>query len=82
MGQFFNQPDFGTKGFPVVIGTTDVSNTALYIGTGGSIEVNLIENPSVSVIFVNMPNGSFLPCIVSSIVVGANTTVANVVAIQ
>jgi hypothetical protein len=82
MGQFGNQPDFGTKGFPVVIGTTDVSRSALYVGTGGNIEVVLVGSPGTPVVFTNIPDGSFLPCIVSSIVVGANTTVTNVVAIQ
>ena len=30
MGQFNNQPDFGTNAFPVVAGTTNVRNCALY----------------------------------------------------
>lgn len=35
MGQFINQPDFGTNAFPVVAGTTNVKNCALYMGSGG-----------------------------------------------
>jgi len=75
MGQFNNQPDFGTNAFPVVAGTTNVRNCALYLGSGGDIEVTLMGSPDIPVVFRNIPNGSFLPCIV-------NTTVANIVAIQ
>ena len=82
MGQYFNQPDFGTKAKSVVIGTTDVSNSALYVGNGGNIEVFLIGSTDASVVFKNIPDGSFLPCIVSSIVVGGNTTVTDLVAIK
>ena len=82
MGQYFNQPDFGTKAISVVIGTTDVSKNALYVGNGGSIEVFLVDSTSASVVFKNIPDGSFLPCIVSSIVVGSNTTVTDLVAIK
>ena len=82
MGQFINQPDFGTNAFPVVAGTTDVKNCALYMGSGGSIEVTLMASPLIPVIFKNIPNGSFLPCIVHTIVTGGNTTVADIVAIQ
>ena len=84
MGQFFNQPDFGTKAFPVAAGyTTDVSNCALYIGTaptgGGNLEVTLASSPSVSVTFKNLTSGSFLPCIINTIISG---NVEDLVAIQ
>ena len=82
MGQFNNQPDFGTNAFPVVAGTTNVRNCALYLGSGGDIEVTLMGSPDIPVVFRNIPNGSFLPCIVNTIVTGVNTTVANIVAIQ
>lgn len=82
MGQFNNQPDFGTNAFPVIAGTTNVRNCALYLGSGGNIEVTLMGSPDIPVVFKNIPNGSFLPCIVSTIVTGANTTVADIVAIQ
>lgn len=90
MGQFFNQPDFATSAVPVVIGTTNVSNSCLYIGSGGNIEVITVTqadaattaNPAVPVVFKAIADGSFLPVIVSSIVVGANTTVADVIAIK
>lgn len=82
MGSYSNQPDFGSIAFPVVVGTTDVRNSALYLGVGGSIEVTLIGSVDTPVVFKNIPNGSFLPCIVETIVVGANTTATDIVAIK
>jgi len=81
MGQYFNQPDFATSAKTVVVGTTDVKNSALYIGSGGDIEV-IVVGESASVVFKNIPDGSFLPVIISSIVAGANTTVSDLVAIK
>jgi len=81
MGQYFNQPDFATSAETVVVGTTDVKNSALYIGSGGDIEV-IVVGDSAQVVFKNIPDGSFLPVIISSIVAGANTTVSDLVAIK
>ncbi len=81
MGQYANQPDFATSAEAVVVGTTNVESSALYIGTGGDIEVTAIGSSS-SVVFKNIPDGSFLPVIVSSITAGVNTTVSDIVAIK
>jgi hypothetical protein len=81
MGQYANQPDFATSAETVVVGTTNVESSALYIGTGGDIEVIAIGSSS-SVVFKNIPDGSFLPVIVSSITAGVNTTVSDIVAIK
>ena len=81
MGQYANQPDFATSAETVVVGTTNVESSALYIGTGGDIEVTAIGSSS-SVVFKNIPDGSFLPVIVSSITACANTTVSDIVAIK
>ena len=81
MGQYANQPDFATSAEAVVVGTTNVESSALYIGTGGDIEVIAIGSSS-SVVFKNIPDGSFLPVIVSSITAGVNTTVSDIVAIK
>ncbi len=81
MGQYGNQPDFATSAEAVVVGTTNVNRSALYIGTGGNIEVTAIGS-STSVVFKNIPDGSFLPVIVSSITAGANTTVSDIIAIK
>ena len=82
MGSFSNQPEFGSIAYPVVVGDTDVRNAALYLGTGGSIEVTLIGSTNIPVVFKNIPNGSFLSCIVETIIPGVNTTVADIVAIK
>ena len=81
MGQYANQPDFATSAETVVVGTTNVESSALYIGTCGDIEVIAIGSSS-SVVFKNIPDGSFLPVIVSSITAGVNTTVSDIVAIK
>jgi hypothetical protein len=81
MGQYANQPDFATSAEAVVVGTTNVESSALYIGTGGNIEVTAVSN-STPVVFKNIPDGSFLPVIVSSITAGANTTVSDIIAIK
>jgi hypothetical protein len=81
MGQYGNQPDFATSAEAVIVGTTNVQSSALYIGTGGDIEVTAIGSSS-SVVFKNIPDGSFLPVIVSSITAGANTTVSDIIAIK
>ena len=81
MGQYGNQPDFATSAETVIVGTTNVQSSALYIGTGGDIEVTAIGSSS-SVVFKNIPDGSFLPVIVSSITAGANTTVSDIIAIK
>jgi len=81
MGQYANQPDFATSAETVVVGTTNVESSALYIGTGGDIEVTAICSSS-PVVFKNIPDGSFLPVIVKSITAGANTTVSDIIAIK
>ena len=81
MGQYANQPDFATSAETVVVGTTNVESSALYIGTGGNIEVTAIGSSS-TVVFKNIPDGSFLPVIVSSITAGANTTVSDIIAVK
>ncbi len=81
MGQYGNQPDFATSAVAVTVGTTDVKNSALYIGTGGDIEVTAIGS-STSVVFKNIADGSFLPVIVKSITSGVNTTVSDIIAIK
>ena len=81
MGQYANQPDFATSAETVVVGTTNVESSALYIGTGGDIEVTAIGSSS-PVVFKNIPDGSFLPVIVSSITAGVYTTVSDIVAIK
>jgi hypothetical protein len=78
MGQYGNQPDFGTKALttePAGSADTLVSgkylgNAALYVGTGGDLLVTLAygeddgSSAKGSTFFKNVPSGSFLPIIV------------------
>lgn len=95
MGQYGNQPDFGTKSADVTptgdMGITGVSpdlkSAALYIGTGGTLIVTVVGDPSGSVsIFKNIPDGTFFPVIVKHVWAtfdtdGAITTCADIVAL-
>jgi hypothetical protein len=53
----------------------------LYIGTSGDLEVQPVGNAVGStVVFRNIPSGSFLPVIVSAIISGGNSTAQDVIA--
>ena len=80
MGQYGDQPDFGTRARAVnPIGNADITplegfnigSAALYIGTGGTLVCNVIggnegEGPNYTV-FKNIPNGTFFPVIVRNV---------------
>ena len=80
MGQFGNQPDFGTQARflePEGDATNMASGyhinppCALYIGTGGDLLVTVVggnlNSPygSNATLFKNMPTGTFMPVMVS-----------------
>jgi hypothetical protein len=79
MGQYGNQPDFGTKAANVVptdvpeAAVTDLeklNSAALYIGTGGTLVCSVVGGNAYSngvgfTIFKNIPNGTFFPVIVN-----------------
>ncbi len=83
MGQYNQQPDFATKAFAVTASdSTFLDGVALYVGTGGDVEV-IMKNVAVdgtAVVFKNVPDGSFLPAIVDY--VKAATTAADIVAVK
>lgn len=85
MGQFGNQPDFGTQANTLVpTGFTDDPTTgsfinppcALYIGTGGNILVTVVGGDLNSTAgagatwFKNIPSGTFMPVMVSYVWAG------------
>jgi len=100
MGQYGNQPDFGTRAAETIPAgnadspvedTTPLKSAALYIGTGGTLVCNVVVGnynlngvPNTTT-FQNIPNGTFLPIIVSNIWAddtnGKNTSCDNIVAI-
>ena len=96
MGQYGNQPDFGTRAKNIVpagnAGDTDapsLNSAALYIGTGGTLICEVVggnssDSPAYT-IFNNIPNGTFFPVIVNRVWVSdANdtyTTCSDIVAL-
>jgi hypothetical protein len=80
MGQFGNQPDFGTASNTLTpTGNADDLTTgafinppcALYVGTGGDVLVGIVGgdlNTAIGVnatLFKNVPSGTFMPVMVS-----------------
>jgi hypothetical protein len=79
MGQYGNQPDFGTRALGIVpTGSISslpenlqkLNSAALYIGTGGTLVCRVVGgNYDVSTtneqtVFKNIPDGTFFPVIV------------------
>jgi hypothetical protein len=79
MGQYGNQPDFGTRALTITPqGTAGdsgdpgqlLNSAALYIGTGGTLCVTVVGPTDTgaaepgATIFTNIPNGTFFPVIV------------------
>ena len=97
MGQYGNQPDFGTRAVMIVptgnAGDTDVpslNSAALYIGTGGTLVCEVVGgNSGMSggqyTIFNNIPDGTFFPVIVNRVWSSTNnddiTTCSDIVAL-
>ena len=95
MGQFYNQPDFATTAVNAVptdtiSSATSLNSAALYIGVGGDVTVILNGvDPSVtglplssqSIVFKNVPDGSFLP-VMTNYVLASGTTATSIIAIQ
>jgi len=97
MGQYGNQPDFGTRAQDVIISGSGSENAgaepfkpaALYIGNGGTLVANVVggNNPNDNyTIFTNIPNGTFFPVIVTNVWYGiqpgdADTTCSNIIAL-
>jgi len=96
MGQYANQPDFGTEAKVVVTSDTisfakNIQGACLYIGIGGDVSVILsgVTNaagnaqPTIAqaILFKNVPDGSFLPVIVDYVMT-TGTTATNIVSIK
>ena len=81
MGQYGNQPDFGTRAKAVTpIGVPfdptsileKLNSAALYIGTGGTLVCSVVGGNAVDqgagyTIFNNIPDGTFFPVVVNYI---------------
>jgi hypothetical protein len=78
MGQYGNQPDFGTRaltimpsGDPVAeVAGQYLNSAALYIGTGGDLYCSVVGGDGESnlcTVFKNIPSGTFFPVIVNNV---------------
>ncbi|MCH9716602.1 MAG: hypothetical protein K0U52_05885 [Gammaproteobacteria bacterium] len=88
MGQFGNQPDFGTEAATVAASdtispATNLTGSVLYIGTGGSVKVLMAGKREVgdAIIFANVPDGSFLPVTVDY-VLATGTTASDIISLK
>jgi len=96
MGQYANQPDFGTSASNVtasntISSATNLKSSALFVGTGGDVTVILsgvvgssgsgLPTASEAVTFKNLSNGCFLPVIVDY-VLSTGTTATDIIAIK
>jgi hypothetical protein len=79
MGQYGNQPDFGTRALNIDptgdielgIPGQPLKSAALYIGTGGTLWCAIVGNdgdPATrTTVFKNIPDGTFFPVIVNNV---------------
>lgn len=96
MGQYANQPDFGTIAAAVtasdtISNATNINRSCLFIGTGGDVKVILSgvtgaggsgrPTAAQAVVFKGLPAGSFLPVIVDY-VLATGTTAADLIAVK
>jgi hypothetical protein len=80
MGQYGNQPDFGTRAMGIIpVGNQNflpenlqkLNSAALYIGTGGTLVCKVVggnyyqnQGTAEYTVFKNIPNGTFFPVVV------------------
>ena len=95
MGQYGNQPDFGTRAQNITPSgnPTDpnqpLNSAALYIGTGGTLVCNVVGGNGTNnySVFYNIPDGTFFPVIVNNVFIDNDaptlieTTCADIVAL-
>ncbi len=96
MGQYANQPDFGTFAASVtkndaISVATNLDSSCLYVGTGGDVKVILsgvtgssgkgLPTASEAIVFKNVQSGSVLNVIVDY-VLSTGTTATDIVALK
>lgn len=86
MGQFLNQPDFGTQAAActpsdTVSAATNLNSSILYVGVVGDVSVIMAGKRSGAITFKNVPGGSFLPVTVD-FVLATNTTATEIIAVK
>lgn len=97
MGQYGNQPDFGTRAIMTdpsgdvhdPASGINLKSAALYIGTGGTLVCTVVGGGSGDpefTVFNNIPDGTFFPVIVNNVWAthvnkGYTTTCSDIVAL-
>jgi len=95
MGQYYNQPDFGTEAkvalpTDIIAASTNLKGSCLYVGTAGDVAVIMSgkfgtegQYPVIAdkIIFKNVPAGSILP-VVFDFLVSTGTTASNFVTLK
>jgi hypothetical protein len=95
MGQFFNQPDFGTEAKLIlptdnIKASSNLKGSCLYVGTAGDVAVIMQgkfgtegQLPVIlqAITFKNVPAGSILPIIVDFLV-ATGTTASDFIALK
>jgi|TARA_B110000503_G_scaffold76601_1_gene118079 hypothetical protein len=83
MGQYGNQPDFGTEAFSVTANdtintTTNLGGCILYVGGTGNVKVLMAGKTQLgdAVTFTNIPDGTFLPIVVDYVLATGTTATA------
>jgi len=88
MGQFVNQPDFGTDAFSVtpsntISAATRLNSCILYIGGTGNVKVLMAGKSELAdaITFTNIPDGTFLPIVVDY-VLATDTTATAIIGVK
>ena len=88
MGQYGNQPDFGTEAFVItpsdtINSTTNLNNCILYVGGTGSVKVLMPGKTLLAdaITFTNIPDGTFLPIVVDY-VLATDTTATAIIGVK
>jgi hypothetical protein len=88
MGQYGNQPDFGTDAFSVtpsdtISAATKLGGCILYIGGTGNVKVLMAGKTLLAdaVTFTNIPDGTFLPIVVDY-VLATDTTATAIIGVK
>ena len=88
MGQFGNQPDFGTEAFSItpsdtINATTNLGGCILYVGGTGNVKVLMAGKSDLAdaITFANIPDGTFLPIVVDY-VLATDTTATAIIGVK
>ncbi len=74
-------PIVGTNHYAVTPSDTITFNPSnIYVGTGGDLALKLLNNDTV-LVYKNIPNGTFLPLLVTAVYVTGTVTATDIIRI-